>query len=290
VQRWHEAWPRIAARHQDSAGRSPQYCFFYPEEEYRPNLLSPLAELTRRGIADVEVHLHHDKDTREGFTEKLDRFTRTLSTDHGLLRLRDGRLGFGFIHGNWALDNARPDGRWCGLDDEITLLKNLGCYADFTLPAAPDPSQAGPVNAIFDVTDDPLRPRSHARGTIVKRGAPAQDLTLVTGPLGLTWGAAGRRKPQLENGDLAHYRPPARHRVAAWLWLAPRIEDHAFIKLFSHGAQEKNAACLLEGGLDGMFRDLAELCAARSIELRYVTAWEMWRVVECLRSDLPVRC
>jgi hypothetical protein len=112
----------------------------------------------------------------------------------------------------------------------------------------------------------------------------------VTGPLGLTLGAAGRRKPQLENGDLAHYRPPARHRVAAWLWLAPRIEDHAFIKLFSHGAQEKNAACLLEGGLDGMFRDLAELCAARSIELRYVTAWEMWRVVECLRSDLPVRC
>ena len=290
VRTWRQAWPEIAARHHDSAGRPPQYTFFYPEEEYRPSLLAPLAELTRSGIADVEVHLHHDADTREGFTAKIERFTRTLSTDHGLLRLRDGRLAFGFIHGNWALDNARPDGRWCGLNDEITLLKRLGCYADFTLPAAPDPSQAGPVNAIFDVTDDPDRPRSHERGVVVKRGSPARDLTLITGPLGVTFGAPGRWKPQLENGDLAHYRPPAPHRVEAWLSLAPRIDDHVFIKLFAHGAQEKNAACLLGGGLDLMFRELASRCAARSIELRYVTAWEMWNVVESLRRGEPVRC
>ncbi len=290
VRRWRQTWPEIAARHHDSARRPPQYTFFYPEEEYRPNLIAPLAELTRAGVADVEVHLHHDADTREGFTGRIQRFTRTLSGDHGLLRLRDGRLAFGFIHGNWALDNARPDGRWCGLNDEITLLKRLGCYADFTLPAAPDPSQAGPINAIFDVTDDPDRPRSHARGIVVRRGSPRGDLTLITGPLGITLGAPGRRKLQLENGDLARYRPPASHRVGAWLSLAPRIDDHVFIKLFAHGAQETNAACLLEGGLELMFRELASQCAARSIELRYVTAWQMWNVVESLRRGEPVRC
>ena len=91
----------------------------------------------------------------------------------------------------------------------------------------------------------------------MKRGSPARDLTLITGPLGVTFGAPGRWKPQLENGDLAHYRPPAPHRVGAWLSLAPRIDDHVFIKLFAHGAQEKNAACLLGGGLDLMFRELA---------------------------------
>ncbi len=290
VRRWHAEWPRVAARHQDSRGRSPQYTFFYPQEEYRPHLLAPLAELTRAGIADVEVHLHHDGDTRQGFTDKVSGFIQSLSADHGLLRTRQGRLAFGFIHGNWALDNARPDGRWCGLNDEITLLRDLGCYADFTLPAAPDPSQAGPVNAIFDVTDDPAKPRSHARGTIVRRGSPARDLTLVTGPLGITFPARRRGKPQLENGDLAHYRPPARHRVETWLSLAPRIEDHLFVKLFAHGAQEKNANCLLDGGLDSMFGDLKSLCSARSLELRYVTAWEMWNVVESLRSGVPVRC
>ena len=30
-----------------------------------------------------------------------------------------------------------PDGRWCGLNNELILLRDLGCYADFTLPSAP---------------------------------------------------------------------------------------------------------------------------------------------------------
>jgi hypothetical protein len=287
VRRWREAWPALAARHRDSEGRSPQYTFFYPEEEYRPELLAPLAEMVRSGVADVEVHLHHDADTRDGFEEKISRFARVLCTEHGLLREHEGRLAFGFIHGNWALDNARPDGRWCGLNDEISLLRDLGCYADFTLPAAPDPSQAGPVNAIFGVTDDPDRPRSHARGTLVKRGTPKQDLTLITGPLGVTSGGPGQPRLQLENGDLAHYRRPSARRVSAWLALAPRIEDRAFVKLFAHGAQEKNAACLLEGDLDLLFRELAAQCSRRGIRLRYVTAWEMWNAVERLRRGGP---
>ena len=37
---------------------------------------------------------------------------------------------FGFIHGNWCLDNSRADGRWCGLNNELILLRELGCYAD----------------------------------------------------------------------------------------------------------------------------------------------------------------
>ncbi len=282
VRRYRRTWPEIASRHRDADGRPPQYAFFYPEEEYRPALLEPLADLTRAGIADVEVHLHHDADTSQGFTEKVDRFTRTLSQAHGLLRKHDGRTAFGFIHGNWALDNARPDGRWCGLNDEITLLKRLGCYADFTLPAAPDPSQAGPVNVIFDVTDDPHRPRSHEHGSPVSPGSPRRDLTLITGPLGIAL-APGLR-PRLESGELASYRPPAPHRVRAWLSLAPRIGEHMFIKLFAHGAQDANAACLLDGGLDLVFRELTAQCRARGVALRYVTPWEMWGVVEALRA------
>ena len=54
VAAWRAAWPEIAARHRDSDGRPPCYAFFYPEEEYRPELLEPLAEMARLGIADVE--------------------------------------------------------------------------------------------------------------------------------------------------------------------------------------------------------------------------------------------
>ena len=52
---WKRHWPKVAARHRDSAGRAPQYTFFYPDDEYRPHLMQILAELKDEGIADVEV-------------------------------------------------------------------------------------------------------------------------------------------------------------------------------------------------------------------------------------------
>lgn len=285
VARWRQAWPTISARHEDSTGRRPQYCFFYPEEEYRPGLLEPLAEMTRLGIADVEVHLHHDADTGPAFSEKMSQFTETLHARHGLLRMHRGGLAFAFIHGNWALDNGRPDGRWCGVNDEISRLRDLGCYADLTMPAAPDPSQGGPVNAIFRVTDDPNRPRSYETGVPVVPGTAAVgDLTLIPGPLGVLWRSEDRWKPRLDTGEIACYARPTLERIRLWLTVAPRIAEHTFVKLFTHGAQERNAATLLGGDLDRLFEGMRQACAETHTELRYVTPWEMWRTIEALRE------
>ena len=200
---WREKWPEVAARHQDSDGRHPRYTFFYPEEEYRPELLEPLAELARETSADVEVHIHHDGDSAAEFCDRMSRFLERLHDGHGLLRRHEGRLVFGFIHGNWALDNSRPDGRWCGLNNELTLLNELGCYADFTLPSAPSPCQTGPVNVIYRATDEPDRPRSHRRGVPVVPGAPATGhLTLIPGPLGLLWDVSRRLAPRVDTGEI----------------------------------------------------------------------------------------
>jgi len=281
---WRREWPRIASRHRDSRDRAPQYCFFFPVEEYRPELVEPLAEMAREGIADVEVHLHHDRDTPDAFCEQISRFVKLLRTNHGLLREEDGRILFGFIHGNWALDNARPDGRWCGLNNEITLLRKLGCYADFSMPAAPDPSQAGPVNCIFRVTDDPLRPRSHARGTIVEPGTPAVgDLTLMAGPLAVA-GGTDRWMPRLDTGELAAHARTSEERSRRWLRVAPRVGTDAFLRLFAHGAQERNSAAMLGTDLDTLFESLRKITGEAGSELRYVTAWEMWKAVEALRE------
>ena len=65
----------------------------------------------------------------------------------------NGRVVFGFIHGNWALDNSRPDGKYCGLNNEITLLRDLGCYADFTMPSGASPTRAP------DMKDGPPKDR-----------------------------------------------------------------------------------------------------------------------------------
>lgn len=281
VEAWQRTWPEIAARHRDHAGRSPRWTFFYPQEEYRPDLIAPLAEMTQAGIADVEVHIHHDGEGEQDFVDRMSGFVTALSQEHGLLHQVEGRPRFGFIHGNWALDNARPDGRWCGLNQELTLLRELGCYADFTLPAAPDPCQTSIVNAIYWASDDPSKPKSHDRGQLVSVGvpAPADALLCIQGPLSLRAHPRWRVVPSLEVGELAWYAPPGQTRVTAWLNHAPRLGNHVFVKLFTHGAPEKNAGPLLGGQIDQVLNDLRRDCSARGWRLSYATAWEMQRTI-----------
>lgn len=285
VDRWAQEWPRIAKEHEDTLGRSPRYSFFYPEEEYDAELLDLLAGFRDAGIGDVEVHLHHDGEGEADFVERMGRFVETLRQRHGLLRERDGRSAFCFIHGNWALDNSHPEGRFCGLDNELTLLQELGCVADFTLPAAPSPCQVRTVNTIYRATDDPAAPRSHEGGMPLLPGAGrAGGLLMVQGPLTLRRHQRHRWLPGVECGELTRVDPPTPHRVGRWLAVAPRVGAHCFIKLHTHGAQEDTARALLGGGLDHLFRSLRAECDHRGLSLGYVSAWEMVRVIEALES------
>jgi hypothetical protein len=287
VARWQDCWPKIAeAAPRDASGKQPCYSFFYPQEDYRRELLTPLAEMTRQGICDVEVHIHHDQETPDGFREKIKTFCRQLREEHGLLHDIDGRTMFGFIHGNWALDNSRPDGRWCGLTGEIELLRELGCYADFTMPSLPSDTQGRIVNQIYWCTGTPGRPKAFDRGVEARVGAGVQgDLMMITGPLGLRY--SGRLMPRLETGELAGYDLPTPYRVKRWLDLAPRVGDDLFVKLYAHGAREDNADGLLgtgakAGGLAEMFSWLQEQSAERQLELHWASAFEMYRAASAL--------
>lgn len=289
VRAWRTGWAAIAARHRDDFGRPPQYTFFYPQEEYAPWLLDPLAELRDLGIADVEVHIHHDGEGERDFLDRMTAFIADLRHRHGLLREVHGRPSFGFIHGNWALDNSHPSGRWCGLNNELTLLRHLGCYADFTLPAAPDPCQTRRVNSIYWAVDDPAVPRSHDDGIPVTVGGtpPADGLLMVQGPLTVRFDR-GWWRPQLEVGELAGNALPTRARAEAWLDAAPRVGSHLFVKLHGHGAPEKNAGPLLEGGLDATLDHVAAAVGDRGWRLGFVTAYQAAGLISELatgRSD-----
>ena len=290
VARWQEAWPRIAAAApRDAAGKSPCYSFFYPQEEYRPELVAPLAEMTRQGIGDVEVHIHHHQETSEGFIRKISDFCHRLRDDHGLLHNHHGRTVFGFIHGNWALDNARPDGLDCGLTGEIALLRDLGCYADFTMPSLPSPTQAHVINQIYWATQT-SGPKSFDTGIEATVGGGSQgDLLMITGPVGV--GFANRLFPRVEMGEIAANDLPTKQRAELWLDRGPRVGDDAFIKLYTHGAREDNADALLgtasrAGGLEQMFRWLHEITQQRGIELHWASAYEMFRAVEAQTGPL----
>ena len=292
VEKWIKQYPVIASRHHDASGRCPQHTFFYPEEEYRPEHLDHLAHLCEMGFGDVEVHLHHDKDTAENLRETLHRFKSILHEKHNLLRKNSetGDIAYGFIHGNWALDNSGAGGRWCGVNNEITILRETGCYADFTFPSAPSETQVNTINSLYYATDDPLRPKSHNAGVPVETGRGASgDLLLIQGPLGLNWRA---RKcgflPRIENGELSADNPPSKDRVDLWIKTHIHVQGQPnwiFVKLHTHGANEHNMGVLLGEPMERMWTYLeTEYNDGRRYCLHYVTAYDLFKLAKAAES------
>jgi hypothetical protein len=292
VGEWVARYPMLAREHRDSEGRPPQHTFFYPEEEYDEVLLDQLAALCRDGFGGVEVHLHHDADSASRLRATLERFAATLHERHGLLRKdAEGKIVYAFIHGNWALDNSRPDGRWCGVDDELSVLFETGCRVDMTMPSAPSDTQTSTINSIYFARGAAGRRKSHDRGRAVEVGSWAApgELVMVQGPLTLNW---RQRKlglfPRIENGEISPSAPPNPQRVALWglCHVAVRgAEEHVFIKVHTHGANEPTTAMLLEGGFHSLWSELERQYRDRpGSALHYVTAWEMYERIRSLAA------
>jgi hypothetical protein len=289
---WVREYPRALGAFRDADGRPPRHTFFYPVEAYRPEHLDALAGLCRDGFAEVEVHLHHDGDTAETLRATLRTAVERLARRHGLLaRRRDtGAAAYGFVHGNWALDNARPDGRWCGVNDEARVLSETGCYADFTYPSAPSPTQPPTVNRIYYATSDPRRPRGHDRGPRVGCGpAPDGGLMMIPGPLLLNF---RDRKlgvlPRLENGCVQASQPATPGRLDLWLRAGvcvPSRPDWSFVKLHAHGAPERDRGALLGEPMRAFHRALARRMAEDpGFSVHYVTAREMYNLARAAES------
>lgn len=284
VERWRTEYHRQFSEFQDVNGRGPQHTFFFPQDQYRPEYLDVLAELCAMGHGDVDVHLHHDRDTPQGLQEKLAEFRDTLHHRHGLLR-RDpetGEIVYGFIHGNWCLCNSRPDGRWCGVDHELPILLNTGCYADFTMPSAPSDTQIRKINSIYYAADTEMGRGAHADGPLAAAGkvAPRDHLLMIQGPLLFdSHRKIGGLIPRVENGDLLGNHPPSLERFKLWLQANVTVAGRPnwrFVKLHTHGCKTSNIDMLLGNPMVKFHRELAAFCRQHpNLRLHYVTAWEM---------------
>ena len=167
----------------------------------------------------MEVHLHHDNDTAENLRERLEGSHECFTTGTASCRATSpGAFATRFIHGNWALDNSLPDRRWCGVDGELAVLRDTGCYADFTLPSAPSPAQTRTVNQIYYAACAGQNRKGHDRGVRASVGKPPppDELLMVQGPLGAIVRRAKWGLPRLENGSLHAGHPPT-PRFADWL-------------------------------------------------------------------------
>lgn len=282
VRAWSEGYPRLAEGFRDAGGRAPRHTFFFAGEQYAPSSLDALGELARRGLGEVELHLHHDGDTTAALRRALRGYVADLARHGHLSRGRSGEPRFGFIHGNWALANARRDGRHCGVDGELPLLFAEGCYADFTYPSAPDECQPPLVNQIYWPVGDLGRRRAHERGERARVGVLRTDrLLMIGGPLALAR-RPGRAAVRIESSALTANDPATSARVASWVEQGICVEgrpEWVFVKVHTHGAPEAQAASLLGEGGRALHRALAAgYNDGRAWALHYVTAREMYNV------------
>jgi hypothetical protein len=149
------------------------------------------------------------------------------------------------------------------------------------MPSGDSPTQARLANTIYYCNGDPYRSKSYDSGIPVTRGGGVEgDLLMISGPLGMRW--RDRLLPRLETGELRRGNVATPYRVRRWVDLAPRIGTDSFIKLFTHGAQERNSSALLQDVLESAFNMVAEEADRRGCALHFVSAWQMYLAIEAI--------
>jgi hypothetical protein len=282
VARWERDYPVLASEFRDAYGRPPQHTFFFPGEQYSEDYLAALGRLARAGLGEVELHLHHDGDDALKLERDIRSYLQAYAQHGHLSRDADGRLRYGFIHGNWCLANSRRDGKYCGVDSELGVLFDTGCYADFTFPSAPDETQPGIVNQIYWPTGDPRRARAHENGVRARVGQVMADrILMIQGPLALARRDGRCLSGRIESGAVTANDPGTASRVNTWVSQGIHIEgrpEWLFVKVHTHGAPDAQAKSLLGDAGREMHRALRRYNDGEEFVLHYVSAREMFNI------------
>jgi hypothetical protein len=285
---WRRAYPAVAGPYRDADGYPLRHTYFFPAEQYEKALIERLAEHCQAGWGEIEIHLHHgitSPDTGRDTRKALIEFRDTLAA-HGCLSTWNGQglPRYAFVHGNWALANS-AGGRYCGVDEEMQILAETGCYADFTLPSAPDPAQTAKINSIYECTLPLDRRSPHRRGRDLRQGrAPKTFPLIVQGPLAIQ---ATRQQgkwsfPRIENGELTSTRPPTMDRLKLWRQAAISVQGRpnwVFIKLHCHGMDLRDTGALLGRSMEQFLKSLTEHSTRDGHFVHFVTAREMTNIL-----------
>lgn len=236
-------WPALANRHRDSDGNRPKITWFFPPHYHRRGNLRALVSLAEQGVGEIELHLHHGKiapDTAENLAHSI-RMCLAEYGRFGIFGSENGRKRYGFIHGDWALDNSRHGGRYCGVDNELQVLIDTGCYADFTFPSCNEANPAQ-INSIYYAHGAPGRRKSYNRGVATRVGSSTEgQLLIVQGPLHPMFRSGRPTSLRVVGDDVSHENPPTRKRIDLWIKTWIHVEgrsDWVFVKVHTHGAED----------------------------------------------------
>ncbi|OGS02687.1 MAG: hypothetical protein A2204_00845 [Elusimicrobia bacterium RIFOXYA1_FULL_47_7] len=291
VDSWARNYPSMADKHKDADGVKPQHTWFYPPH-HDMRFLNDLTVLCRGEYGEIEMHMHHNRmdpfpDMSETLRAKILKCIEDYSK-HGIFCQPDGSRTFGFIHGDWSLDNSRGP-EICGVNDEIKILKECGCYADFTFPSLGE-AQPAMINKVYYCKDDPVKPKSYNKGKEVRAvGGSWGDLMMIPGIIGFRWRSRTHRfKPSIESSNLGKSDLPAHGRIDYWINNAIAVKglpEWKLIKLHTHGAPEESWEANFGAVADEMYSYLEKNYNDGKIySLHYVTAREMYNIIKAAES------
>lgn len=286
---WIREYPKAAERLRDHDGRPFVHTYFYPAEQYDEELNEMLAGHCHAGWGETEVHLHHGMfgpDTAENTRHTISEFRDRIAFRHRCLSVEEGSTDprYAFVHGNFALANSAL-GTFCGVDSEMQILAETGCYADFTMPTSFwHPAQTAKINSVYECTLPLHQPTAHKSGAdLVVGRMPKTWPLMIQGPLVADFGRALRSaKPPFENGAITGAAPMTLHRLALWKKAGVGVAgrpDWLFIKLHCHGMDPTQKDAVLGDQFRKFLDQLVAGAAERKETLHFVTAREMTNIL-----------
>lgn len=287
LQAWGEGFGSLQQWCDAEFGTRPMHTWFYPPH-HGSRAFSYLPGWVYDGLGETELHYHHHGDTESTFRVAL----RSCLDDyarHGLL-LESGdkpRIRFGFVHGDWALDNS-CNGRFCGVNGELSILGEHGCWGDFTMPSGNE-CQTRKINSIYYAVDSRERSKSHDWGQDARVGeADPPGFWLMQGPIGLRWDRPWR--PRIENASLTSLNWGSPERIESWIDCNVHVQgrpEWLFIKLHTHGAIERDFDALFGERARAMHRVLnTRYNDGRHYKLHYVTARQAYNIAKAAEHGL----
>jgi hypothetical protein len=286
---WSREYPKAVDRWRDHDGRPLVHTYFYPAEQYDEGLLEILAEHCHSGWGETEIHLHHGiphPDTGENTRRLLTDFRDRLAFRHRCLAAEEGsgQPRYCFVHGNFALANS-AGGRDCGVDSEMKILAETGCYADFTLPTGIlHPAQTAKTNSLYEIGLPLEQAASHRKGTDLSAGrVPRIFPLMVQGPL-LPDLERSRRRFRLvfENSAITPPNPLSLHRLALWKQAQIHVAgrpDWLFIKLYCHSMDPTQEEAVVGNQFRKFLEQLVGGAEQRKETLHFATAREMANII-----------
>jgi hypothetical protein len=284
VEWWCRDYPKFVDPFRDSDGFPFRHTYFWPAEQYDPELLQRLVAHCHQGWGEIEIHLHHGvtaPDSSPHTRDTLMRFRDVLADKHGCLSVQDGSScpQYAFVHGNFALANSAR-GRNCGVDDEIQILAETGCYADFTLPSAPNRSQVGKINAVYECQGPLTRRAAHRAGRNLRVGRKPDVFPLIIqGPLMLARNRS--RRVYIENSAIAGRMDASMERLSWWRRANITVQgrpEWIFIKLHCHALDPNDREAMMGEPLRRFLQSVCEAAHAGNYGLHFVTAREMTNI------------